>query len=124
MDQEQIGAQNESPEQSQRHDDLPGLGSYVDGVRDEFESKLGALVEIPTVSMDPDRKSDIRKGAELARQYLESVGAAAEIVETPGNPVVFGKITKSENCNTITVYNHIDVQPADPAEWHRAPFTF
>jgi acetylornithine deacetylase/succinyl-diaminopimelate desuccinylase-like protein len=101
-----------------------GLDNYIRDSRNEFESKLGQLVEIPTISMDPERKGDIRRGAELARQYLESIGARAEIVETPGNPVVFGRHEAGAGCRTLTIYNHIDVQPADPDEWHRTPFTF
>ncbi len=100
------------------------LDSYVRDRREEFESKLAALVEIPTISMDPDHKEDCRKGALLARDYLESIGARAEVVETPGNPVVFGRIEAGANNPTVTIYNHIDVQPADAEEWNKAPFTF
>ncbi|HXG63910.1 MAG TPA: M20/M25/M40 family metallo-hydrolase, partial [Blastocatellia bacterium] len=72
----------------------------------------------------PERAADMRRGAEVARQYLESIGARAEVVETPGYPVVFGRIETGANHPTVTVYNHIDVQPANPEEWHKAPFTF
>jgi acetylornithine deacetylase/succinyl-diaminopimelate desuccinylase-like protein len=100
------------------------LDSYINDSRDEFESKLAEIVEIPTISMDPERKDDIRRGAMLARQYLESIGAQAEVVETPGNPVVLGRIQAGASDPTLTIYNHIDVQPADPEEWHKPPFTF
>lgn len=101
-----------------------GLDSFVKNSREDFESKLGEIVEVPTISMEPERKDDIRRGAELARQYLESIGARAEVVETPGNPVVFGRIETGANNPTVTVYNHIDVQPANADEWNKAPFTF
>src|SRR6185503_11076743 len=78
-----------------------GLDSYIQASRGEFESKLAQIVEIPTISMDPERKDDIRRGAELARQYLESIGAQTEIVETPGNPVVFGRIQAGANDPTL-----------------------
>ena len=100
------------------------LDSFIKESRQSFEEGLAQLVEIPTVSMDPERKPDIRRGAELARQFIESIGGKAEIVETPGNPVVFGRIEKPGANRTVTIYNHIDVQPADDSEWHRAPFTF
>ena len=108
--------------------DKPGLyrdlDSYIEASRGEFESKLAEIVEIPTISMEPERKADCRRGGELVRDYLASIGARAELVETPGNPVVLGRIEAGANCPTVTIYNHIDVQPADPEEWHRAPFTF
>ncbi|HEX5735629.1 MAG TPA: M20/M25/M40 family metallo-hydrolase [Blastocatellia bacterium] len=100
------------------------LDSYVKNSRQDFESRLAELVEIPTISMDPERVEDCRRGAELASQYLESIGARAEVVETPGNPVVFGRIESGAGNPTVTIYNHIDVQPADADEWNRAPFTF
>ncbi|HEY7547826.1 MAG TPA: M20/M25/M40 family metallo-hydrolase [Blastocatellia bacterium] len=105
-------------------ENYPGLDSFIRDSREDFENKLGQLVEIPTISMEPDRKEDIRRGAEVARQYLESIGARAEIAETPGNPVVFGRMETGANFPTVTIYNHIDVQPANKDEWHKAPFTF
>jgi acetylornithine deacetylase/succinyl-diaminopimelate desuccinylase-like protein len=100
------------------------LDTYILDSRNEFEDKLAEIVEIPTISMDPERKDDCRRGAMLVRQYLESIGAQAEVVETPGNPVVLGRIQAGASDPTLTIYNHIDVQPADPDEWHKAPFTF
>src|SRR5262249_46150708 len=68
-----------------------GLDSFITASRTDYENKLGEFIEIPTISMDPERKDDIRRGAQLAKQYLEAIGATAEIVETPGFPVVFGE---------------------------------
>jgi acetylornithine deacetylase/succinyl-diaminopimelate desuccinylase-like protein len=101
-----------------------GLDSYIKHSRIEFENKLAEIVEVPTISMDPERKQDCRRGAELVRGYLESIGTHAEVVETPGNPVVLGRIEAGAGDRTLTIYNHIDVQPADAQEWHKAPFTF
>lgn len=100
------------------------LNTYIKSSRSDFEDQLGTLVEIPTISMEPDRRPDIRHGAEVARQYLERIGAKAELVETPGTPVVFGRIETGANNPTVTIYNHMDVQPANPEEWNKAPFTF
>src|SRR5262245_52016467 len=100
------------------------LDAYINDSRAEFENKLAEIVEVPTISMDPEHKDDCRRGAQMVRQFLESIGARAELVETPGNPVVLGRIESGANNPTLTIYNHIDVQPADPEEWHKAPFTF
>ncbi len=100
------------------------LDSYVRGVRGEFEDKLAALVEIPSVSSDPAASADIRRCGELAAQYLRDMGVKAEPVPTPGNPVVMGSIVTNQKYPTVTIYNHLDVQPADPSEWHKAPFKF
>jgi acetylornithine deacetylase/succinyl-diaminopimelate desuccinylase-like protein len=101
-----------------------GLDSYVAGVRQEYERMLGGIVEIPTISADSEYKGDIERGADLALEYLQAFGASAEKVETPGNPVVLGKMLTDPANPTITVYNHLDVQPAQEPEWVRDPFSF
>jgi acetylornithine deacetylase/succinyl-diaminopimelate desuccinylase-like protein len=100
------------------------LDIYIRSVRNEFEAKLAALVETPSVSSDPTALDDIRRCGEIASQYLRGLGAEAEVVRTPGNPVVFGSLGADPKNPTVTIYNHLDVQPADPSEWHKAPFTF
>jgi acetylornithine deacetylase/succinyl-diaminopimelate desuccinylase-like protein len=85
---------------------------------------LGTIVEIPTVSMEPERKPEIRKGASVAVEFLRSLGAEAEICETAGNPVVVGRFQSSNARRTVTIYNHLDVQPAQEPEWTREPFIF
>ena len=103
---------------------LDRLDDYIAASRQAFESMLGQIVEIPTVSSDAARAVDIRRGAELAAQYLRAFGGTAEIVVTPGNPVVVGRLTTAASNPTVTVYNHIDVQPALEEGWGREPFVF
>jgi acetylornithine deacetylase/succinyl-diaminopimelate desuccinylase-like protein len=100
------------------------LAAYVDTVRSRFEDWLGQLVEIPSISMDPEHRSDIRRTAKLAAQLLRALGAQAAIVETDGNPVVSGGWHTGTRNPTLTIYNHLDVQPAQEPEWRRPPFAF
>lgn len=93
-------------------------------LRREFEDLLHDLMEIPTVSMDPTHADDIQRGAHKAVEILQACGAAAEMVETPGNPVVFGHFTVDPAYPTVAIYNHLDVQPADEPEWRQEPFVF
>src|SRR2546430_4822007 len=53
-----------------------GLDQYVKQARPRFEEWLGRLVEIPTVSMDPARRNDMRRGA----------AGGGEEPPTPGGP--------------------------------------
>jgi acetylornithine deacetylase/succinyl-diaminopimelate desuccinylase-like protein len=99
------------------------LTRYLESVRPEFESVLGEWVAIPTVSASPDHHADIRRGADVASRYLQGLGAAVEVVETPGNPVVFARFETGPERPTVTVYNHLDVQPAQEPEWRQDPFT-
>src|SRR5450432_242913 len=100
------------------------LKSWAAGQRESFERTLGELVEIPTVSVEPDRKSEVRRGADYAVRLLESMGAKAKIYETKGHPLVYGRFDRDASAPTITVYNHLDVQPADGDDWRTAPFQF
>jgi acetylornithine deacetylase/succinyl-diaminopimelate desuccinylase-like protein len=100
------------------------IDNYIQGVRTEFEDKLATLVELPSVSSDPQHLDDIKRCGETAAQYLRDLGAEAELLSTPGNPVVSGSLIIDPKYPTVTIYNHLDVQPADPTEWHKAPFSF
>jgi acetylornithine deacetylase/succinyl-diaminopimelate desuccinylase-like protein len=97
---------------------------YIQSVRQEFEDKLREWVEIPTISADPDRKPDIERAASAVVHYLRSLGVDAAAIPTPGNPVVVGKFTTGTNRPTVTIYNHLDVQPANEPQWKREPFVF
>jgi len=85
---------------------------------------LKELVEIPTVSADLARSKDIRHAADVAESFLRSSGARTQIVQTSGNPVVLGRFEVKDAKRTVTIYNHLDVQPADEPEWQRDPFRF
>jgi acetylornithine deacetylase/succinyl-diaminopimelate desuccinylase-like protein len=100
------------------------LQSYITAERKRFEESLGELVELPSISMDPRHQSDIHRTARLAKRILEGHGARAEIIQTPGNPVVFGRFFKDRRFPTLTLYNHLDVQPANESEWTHPPFKF
>jgi acetylornithine deacetylase/succinyl-diaminopimelate desuccinylase-like protein len=101
-----------------------GLDRYVEQSRPRFEEWLGRLVEVPTVSMDPARREDVRRGAAVAVEYLKELKADAAIVETGGHPLVVGGWVRNPAWPTVTVYNHLDVQPAVEPEWTREPFKF
>jgi acetylornithine deacetylase/succinyl-diaminopimelate desuccinylase-like protein len=100
------------------------LRAHITGLRAEFEDQLAALVEIPSVSMDPGRAGDMNRCAFLASKYLMGLGAKVAVIPTGGPPLVLGQIIRDPSYPTVTIYNHLDVQPADPAEWRSPPFTF
>lgn len=98
------------------------LSKYVNSVRDSYESSLKRLVDIPSVSMDPACRTNIQRAAECACELLTDIGAEAQIVNTTGNPVVLAVLQAQSNDPTVTIYNHLDVQPADHSEWETDPF--
>jgi len=103
------------------------LLSFANSHRDEYESLLRRFVELPTVSVDPNHLEDIRKGVELTAETIEGYGGKAEIYRAEkGNPVIHGVFGNDKNLPTVTVYNHIDVQPAskETEPWDTEPFVF
>ncbi|RMH33570.1 MAG: M20/M25/M40 family metallo-hydrolase [Nitrospirae bacterium] len=100
------------------------LHSYIISSRSRFEHMLAQLVEVPSISSDPAHHQDLRHTATLAAEYLRAWGAEACLVETKGAPVVSGGWTISHRYPTVTIYNHLDVQPADEPEWRHPPFSF
>ncbi len=100
------------------------LDAYVNESRAPFEDLLAQMVEIPSISMDPSRAKDMGRMADLAEQVLTQAGAQAETVETGGYPIVSAGWTTGGGHPTVTVYNHLDVQPAQEPEWRQQPFAF
>lgn len=97
---------------------------FIAEQRPHFEDTLGQMVEIPSVSMDPARAHDVRRMAEFGAQLLRAHGATAQVVETGGHPLVSGGWTTGAHHPTVTIYNHLDVQPAQEPEWRQEPFAF
>jgi acetylornithine deacetylase/succinyl-diaminopimelate desuccinylase-like protein len=103
------------------------LLSFANSHRDEYETLLRRFVEIPTVSVDPNRLDDIRKGVELTVETIEGFGGKVEVYRAEkGNPVIHGVFGNDKKLPTVTVYNHIDVQPAskETEPWDSEPFVF
>jgi acetylornithine deacetylase/succinyl-diaminopimelate desuccinylase-like protein len=106
--------------------DKKSLVQWTKGERERFETRLKELVEIPSVSADPNRRADIDRCADASAQLIRDLGGKAKIIKTDGNPLVHGKFTAGRDLPTLTIYNHMDVQPAsrETEPWDTDPFTF
>lgn len=102
------------------------LAAWAKNERDRFESALQQIVEIPSVSADPTRAGDVRRCADEAAKLIRSFGGEAKVLETDGYPLVHGTFKSDSNAPTLTIYNHMDVQPAsrETEPWNTEPFTF
>lgn len=63
------------------------------------------------------------EGARFIRDYMEDNGIQARLIrDASKNPYVYGEIDVGAD-STLLVYNHYDVQPAEPLErWNTDPF--
>src|SRR4029453_17326292 len=101
------------------------LFSFAKNHRDEYETLLKRFVETPTVSCDPSHAEDIRKGVDLTVETMQQFGGKVDVFEVKnGNPTVHGVFGTDKNRPTVTVYNHMDVQPAsrETEPWDTEPF--
>jgi acetylornithine deacetylase/succinyl-diaminopimelate desuccinylase-like protein len=104
--------------------DRDQLFAFAKSHRAEYEALLKRFVETPTVSCDPSHAEDIRAGLDLTVETLRSYGGKVEVYKVnKGNPLVHAVFGMSKNVPTVTVYNHIDVQPAskETEPWNTEP---
>ena len=106
--------------------DKKSLLAWASNERTRFENTLKQFVEIPSVSADPEHQKDIRRCADAAAQLVRDFGGEAKILETAGNPIVHGRFTQGRDLPALTIYNHMDVQPAsrETEPWDTEPFVF
>ena len=89
---------------------------YVDGAQRALVTELTQAVSIPAVAADT---VNIRRKATFLEAALERRGFAAELLETDGNPLVFGERPAAGADRTLLVYFHYDGQPVDPTRWQQ-----
>jgi acetylornithine deacetylase/succinyl-diaminopimelate desuccinylase-like protein len=111
-------------EQAQESDVQEKISAFAAEKRAQFEDLLGRFVEIPTVSADPGRAKEFQRAVKFASEVLRSFGATVTVHSTPGNPVIVGELVDPQAKKTLTIYNHLDVQPAQEPEWKQDPFVF
>ena len=97
---------------------ISALDQYVEQHVQESMQELAGLCNQPSVSA---QGQGIRECANLVADLLRSRGVAVQVMETAGNPVVFGEYGTGNR--TLLLYNHYDVQPPEPLElWDSPPF--
>lgn len=97
---------------------------FINTNRDRYLEELKGYLAIPSISALPQHAADVRHCAEWTADELRRVGLQnVRLIETPGNPVVYGDWLGAPGAPTILFYGHYDVQPVDPIElWTSPPF--
>jgi acetylornithine deacetylase/succinyl-diaminopimelate desuccinylase-like protein len=97
---------------------------FINVSRDRYLDELKAFLAIPSVSALPEHAADVKRCAEWCADEMRRVGLEnVRLIDTPGNPVVYGDWLHAPGAPTILFYGHYDVQPVDPLElWQSPPF--
>lgn len=100
------------------------IHEYISQNEPRFLEELFSLMRIPSISAQPEHHADMLRCAERWRELLLEAGAdTAELIPSAGNPLVFAEKHVADDADTILVYGHYDVMPAEPLElWQTPPF--
>src|SRR5512144_1025573 len=94
--------------------DWAGLGRAIAARRRSIMDGLADFLRLDTVSQKPDR---VRAGAEWLTRAMQARGLEARIMETGGNPAVYGALPAPAATTTVLIYCHYDVKPAPASGW-------
>ena len=103
---------------------MSALDRYLDDNKPRFLEQLKEALRIPSVSSQSEHKRDVRRCAEHIAAHLKKIGMTkAEVMDTPGHPVVYAEWLGAPGKPTALLYGHYDVQPPEPLElWKTPPF--
>ncbi len=96
----------------------------IDANLDSALRRLFQLIEIKSVSTDPDFARDCAAAAHWLVHELNSIGFEASVRPTKGHPIVVAHCKAARpDVPHLLFYGHYDVQPPDPLElWEAPPF--
>jgi acetylornithine deacetylase/succinyl-diaminopimelate desuccinylase-like protein len=81
------------------------------------------FLRFPSISTDENYSEKLTECAHWLVEKLTGIGLEAQLVSTPGHPVVWAKNKHQSGRQTVLIYGHYDVQPADPLDlWDSPPF--
>src|SRR5690606_17456903 len=101
-------------------DRLGEVIATVDASHDALMADLFELLAQPTISA---QNIGIRETAAIEERLLQEAGLATRIIETAGEPLVYGEWLQAPGKPTVLFYGHYDVQPPEPLDlWDSPPF--
>src|SRR5258706_2742958 len=97
---------------------------FINMNRDRYVEELKEYLAIPSISALPQHAGDVRRAAEWTGDAIKNAGLQnVRLIDTPGNPVVYGDWMGAPGKPTVLYYGHYDVQPVDPLNlWTTPPF--
>jgi acetylornithine deacetylase/succinyl-diaminopimelate desuccinylase-like protein len=97
---------------------------FINVNRERYLDELKAFLAIPSISALPQHAGDVKRCADWCADEMRRIGLQnVRLVDTPGNPVVYGDWLGAPGAPTLLFYGHYDVQPVDPLElWESPPF--
>jgi len=88
----------------------------VEAHQEEIVRELVNLLSIPNVASD---HANILRNAEHLKGMLAKRGFSADLLETTGNPLVYGDLRVPGATRTLLFYAHYDGQAVNPPAWNQ-----
>ncbi len=102
---------------------MESVVKYIQNNRSSFLEELNEFLRIPSVSAKSSHRPHCKQAARFLHERLQRMGLESSLRETEGNPIVLARYTRGNDCPTLLIYGHYDVQPADPVDlWKHPPF--
>ncbi|MDR0989189.1 MAG: dipeptidase [Prevotellaceae bacterium] len=103
---------------------MNNIRQYIQTHEAKMLDDLFSLIRIPSISAQPEHRADMLACARRWKQLLLEAGVdSAEVMSSEGNPIVFAQKRVDPQAQTVLVYAHYDVMPAEPLElWTTPPF--
>ena len=100
------------------------LESFFVANQSRARNELFDLLRIPSVSARSEHNTDTARAAEWLADSLRKIGLTTTVHPTKGHPIVVGEWRNAPaGAQTVLIYGHYDVQPAEPLElWDSPPF--
>jgi len=98
---------------------------HVDAHADDYVSRLKEIVDVPSISCDPEHSDDTAKALRWYQDWAKKLGGEVQevMLDEPNKPgvlqITFGK---DPNKKTVCTYGHLDVQPVERSNWSTDPF--
>ncbi|HYN89569.1 MAG TPA: M20/M25/M40 family metallo-hydrolase, partial [Ardenticatenaceae bacterium] len=101
--------------------DIGAIQGYIEANRERFLEELVSFCRIPSIAAEG---RGLDEAAAWASARLERLGATVRTITLPGAiPILYAELGPDDASRTLLIYNHYDVQPADPLDlWETAPF--
>ena len=102
-------------------DSIARVHAHIDDNFEAYLEEIKRYLRQPGISQTGE---GIRESAALTQDFVTGLAdTQARLVETSGNPVVFGRTAAAtSNAKTLLLYCFYDVVPAAPEDWACPPF--
>jgi len=98
------------------------LERFLANAQARIHEELHDFLRIPSVSARTENAPDVRRAAEWVAAQCTTIGlTSAEIIDTPGHPIVLAEWRHAPGRPTVLIYGHYDVQPPEPLELWTSP---